>query len=368
MKVPEHKNLLKYSLRNHPIHAGAQKSAELEWIPLIAQAYDRSKTSDDQKVNEKINKYFEDLGENHIPFKNSEAALKRKEQAQQQIPPHDFKPEKCDDLSEFETQQLQKYVDSVKKNYLGQGQIDVIEKKSPALSSRVSTNPFLRHQKKMNLINNNDLIVNDLMNNLSLNEEVKINCRRCNLPISSSYVKAERLGKNAHYHPKCFQCKKCSQLLVDIIYFHYKGEIYCARDLAELMEIPRCKACDELILVPEYTLADGNSYHIKHFCCVFCDEPLAGKQYVNDDKTNNPVCLQCYDKHFAEFCTMCHLVIAPSEQGVSFKNVHFHLNCFKCANLSCSKELIGSRFCMKNKNGYKMPFCSNTCVNIALNC
>lgn len=291
--------------------------------------------------------------------------------AQKQIPPHDFKPEKCDNLTEFETQQLKKYVDSVKKNFLGQGHIDVVERSSPILSRvvAVSTNPFRHSQMTdMNAINNNNLILNGMLNNLSLNEETKqkINCRGCNLQITSAYVKAERLGKNAHWHPKCFKCKKCSQLLVDLIYFHYKNEIYCARDLAELMEIPRCTACDELILVPEYTLADGNNYHIKHFSCYYCDDPLAGKQYVNDEKTSNPVCLQCYDKHFANVCSMCHLVIAPSEQGVSFKDFHFHLKCFKCGNSSCSKELIGSRFCMRNKNGNNIPFCSSICVNSAM--
>lgn len=357
---------MKYSLGNSLVNAGASKPAQesvqqvVEWIPQIA---DHSE-SDDHKRNEKINKYFQELGEDAIPFKNSKAALKRKEQAQIQIPPHDFKPERCDGLSEFETQQLKKYVDSVKKNFLGQGLIDVV----PATTSMRSTNPFVRQQQQqhhddLNKLNNNDIILNDMLGNLSLNEEMKLNCRGCDTLITSAYVKAERLGKDANWHPKCFKCKKCSQLLVDLIYFHFKNEIYCARDLANLMEIPRCSACDELILVPEYTLADDKNYHIKHFCCIFCDNPLAGQQYVNDEKTNNPVCLECYDKHFANFCTMCHKIIAPSEQGVTFKDFHFHLKCFKCGNLSCSKELIGSRFCMRNKNGNNIPFCSSTCVN-----
>lgn len=271
-------------------------------------------------------------------------------------------------MSEFEKNQLRKYVDSVKSNFLGQGLIDVVQKKTnmPTTTSTImpimkSTNPFI--QNDLNKLNNNNLIVNDMLGNLSLNEDEHLNCRGCNTSITSAYVKAERLGKEAQWHPKCFKCKKCSQLLVDLIYFHYKNEIYCARDLAELMEIPRCTACDELILVQEYTLADNKNFHIKHFCCIFCDLPLAGQQYVNDDKTNNPVCLDCYEKHFANVCTMCQLIIPPSEQGVSFKDFHFHLKCFRCGNSSCSKELIGSRFCMRNKNGNNIPFCSSTCVN-----
>jgi hypothetical protein len=165
VKIPEHKNLVKYS---HPAAKTFKSDPQVEWIPPIA-----SDTSDDHKRNEKINKYFEDLGEDAIPFKNSEAALKRKEQAQKQIPPHDFKPEKCDNLTEFETQQLKKYVDSVKKNFLGQGEIDIIERTSPTLSraaGAASTNPFRHQSTDLNALNNN-VFVNDMLNNLSLNKE-----------------------------------------------------------------------------------------------------------------------------------------------------------------------------------------------------
>jgi hypothetical protein len=370
VKIPEHKNLYKYSLKNEkPSLTSSQSSSssfstsssvphnsndstnhnhqkQVEWVPNIGDL-----TKDDKKRNEKINKYFQDLGENSIPFKDSPAAKTRKEQLQFQIPPHDFKTEKCDNLSEQESHQLKKYVDSVKKNFLGQGQIDVVEVPHRYLT----TNPFAKSHD-LNAVNNNSLIVNDLMNNLTLNEEFK--CRECNLAITSSYVIAERLN-NAKYHPKCFKCRKCEQLLVDLIYFHYENEIYCARDLAEKMEIPRCFACDELILVPEYTLADEKSYHLKHFCCIFCDQALAGMQYVIDDKTNHPVCLPCFDKHSANQCAMCMASIAPNDEGVSLKDVHFHLKCFSC--FTCEKKLIGARFCLRNK----VPFCSSACVNQA---
>jgi PET Domain/LIM domain len=357
VKVPVHKNLFKYSAKNPHKETAASSvnnhNRPVEWVPLTIE----KDAIDDQKRNDKINKYFEDLGESKIPFINSDAALKRKELAQVQIPPHDFNPEKCDELTDYEKSQLQKYVENVKKNALGQGQIDVVEVPlksfiQGAPQSRATTsNPFMRHaniSKDLNAINNNNL-AND-MGNLTIADEIK--CRECTLQITGAYVKAERL--KGHWHPKCFKCKKCSQLLVDLIYFHYKNEIYCARDLAELMQIPRCAACDELILVPEYTLADNNNYHLKHFCCIYCDMKLAGHQYVTDEKTNNPVCLDCYEKHFSNSCGACRQNIAPNEQGVSIKDLHFHLNCFNCANQACAKMLIGSRFCIRNN----LPFCS----------
>lgn len=344
VKIPEHRNLFKYSVKN-------QKPQHVEWVPPV-----HSNNNDDASKTEKITRlYFEDLGEEAIPFKDSEAAIKRKELASMQIPVHDFAVEKCDNLTDFEAQQLKKYVDNVKQNYFGQGQVDIAEpKKTTSFASRGNL-ATIRPGVDLNVVNNNLV---DNMKHLTMCDP--LSCRGCTESIVSAYVKAERLGKDAMWHPKCFKCKKCSQLLVDLIYFHYNNEIYCARDLAELMEIPRCAACDELIMVPEYTLADGKNYHIKHFCCFHCDLQLAGQQYVSDETpSNNPVCLKCFDHHYANVCSTCNKIIAPTEQGVSLKDVHFHMSCFYCG--FCRKELIGGRFCLRDR----IPFCSAACVNSA---
>lgn len=52
-------------------------------------------------------------------------------------------------------------------------------------------------------------------------------------------------------------------LLADLVYFYHQDNIYCGRDLADILKIPRCKACDELIFTKEYTLAEGATFHIK---------------------------------------------------------------------------------------------------------
>lgn len=349
VKIPEHKNLFKYSLKNQTA------KQHVDWVPpTVDLTNDHDGGS---KRAEKITQlYFEDLGEEQIPFKDSDAAKQRKELASKQIPVHDFDPEKCDNLTEFEAQQLKKYVDNVKKNFFGQGQVDINEL-HPKPTSYISRGQVatIRPGVDLNVVNNNLI---DNMRNLTVSN--LLSCRGCSENIENAYVKAEKLGKDAQWHPKCFKCKKCDQLLVDLIYFHFDNEIYCARDLAELMEIPRCCGCDELILVSEYTRADDKNFHIKHFCCFHCDIPLANQKYVSDDTpNNNPVCLKCFDQHYANFCASCNHIIAPTEQGVSLKDVHFHMSCFKCGY--CRKDLIGGRFCLRDR----IPFCSAACVNSA---
>lgn len=185
-------------------------------------------------------------------------------------------------------------------------------------------------------------------------------CQRCKKPMFAGEVavKAERAGQEAIWHPQCFTCNKCGELLADLVYFFYKGEIYCARDLANVLEIPRCAGCDELIFTRPYTAAEGRAFHVQHFCCYHCDAPLGGKKYVPDDKTGLPICLSCYDQFYAERCRACGGVIGPEQQGVSWSNMHWHADCFICSGRMCGKSLLSGRFVVKQE----MPFCSVPCV------
>lgn len=189
---------------------------------------------------------------------------------------------------------------------------------------------------------------------------VPIKCEKCTIDIVSGEiaVKAKRAGKGVIWHPECFVCFKCNELLADLVYFYHGGHVYCARDLAEILKIPRCNACDELIFTKEYTAAENCTFHIKHFCCFQCDTPLAGLEYVPDTQSNMPLCLSCYDTFHAEKCKHCNIVIGHSEQGVSWGKVHWHGGCFVCRGVNCNKSLLGGKFCVKND----MPFCSPICV------
>lgn len=185
-------------------------------------------------------------------------------------------------------------------------------------------------------------------------------CQRCDKAMFAGEVavKAERAGQEAIWHPQCFTCCKCGELLADLVYFFYKGEIYCARDLANVLEIPRCAGCDELIFTRPYTAAEGRAFHVQHFCCYHCDAPLGGKKYVPDDKTGLPICLSCYDQYYAERCRACGGVIGPEQQGVSWSTMHWHADCFICSGRMCGKSLLSGRFVVKQE----MPFCSVPCV------
>lgn len=81
-------------------------------------------------------------------------------------------------------------------------------------------------------------------------------------------VFATRLGPNASWHPGCFVCCVCRELLVDLIYFHRDGRLYCGRHHAETLK-PRCSACDEV----SFYLFIYFIYYCTHLhllkCCIY---------------------------------------------------------------------------------------------------
>ena len=93
-------------------------------------------------------------------------------------------------------------------------------------------------------------------------------------------VFAERAGEDTCWHPDCFACCECGEILEDLLYYYRstdtafvvgfklcvssQGKLYCGRHFAAKMNIPRCAACDELIFSVEFTAAEDRwIYSIK---------------------------------------------------------------------------------------------------------
>merc|ERR1719186_1630801 len=122
------------------------------------------------------------------------------------------------------------------------------------------------------------------------------------------------------------------------------------------MKIPRCSACDELIFAAEYTGAEDQHWHLKHFCCWLCDRPLAGHKYIPVE--GQPHCLMCWQATHGKVCSACNEYIGPEEQRVSLGENHWHTSpaCFRCG--VCSVSLLGGK--MSRRGGVLL--CSSACA------
>lgn len=56
---------------------------------------------------------------------------------------------------------------------------------------------------------------------------------------------ADKISDKNLFHPSCFTCTDCNELLIELIYFVHEGQLYCGRHHSEKLK-PRCAACDEV--------------------------------------------------------------------------------------------------------------------------
>ncbi|XP_031566132.1 testin-like isoform X2 [Actinia tenebrosa] len=266
-------------------------------------------------------KYMDSLPPERRPMVGSEGAKYRRQQMVYQLPIHDHDENYCDNLTDAEREKMREFCKMRNDKSLGVG--DIREK-------TVGT--------------------------------PKWECHRCGKGMANGEIAvfASRAGEEKCWHPGCFVCCMCNNLLVDLIYFYKEGNIYCGRHYAEQFK-PRCAACDELIFSEQYTQAEDRNWHQRHFCCLECDKDLGGMLYVA--KNGQPHCLECYDKFYAKSCNTCRKKIAADGQRIEHDGVFWHADeaCFNCAY--CRRNLLGQQFLKARDN----VFCSVDCAKSHMN-
>nr|XP_020494365.1 four and a half LIM domains protein 2-like isoform X2 [Labrus bergylta] len=82
----------------------------------------------------------------------------------------------------------------------------------------------------------------------------------------------------------------------------------------------------------------------ERFDCHYCKESLLGKKYIMKEDTQ--YCTKCYENLFANCCEGCSLAIGCNSKDLSYKDHHWHDQCFKCAK--CSRSLVEKAFAAKD--------------------
>ncbi|XP_043943388.1 prickle-like protein 1 [Protopterus annectens] len=295
-----------------------------------ALGFQRSSTSDDDSGcaleeyawvppglgTEQVQLYFSCLPDEKVPYVNSPGEKHRIKQLLYQLPPHDNEVRYCQSLSEEEKKELQMFSTQRKKEALGRGSIKLLSR--------------------------------------SLSHVI---CEQCGEKINGGEIAvfASRAGPGLCWHPACFVCSTCNELLVDLIYFYQDGKIHCGRHHAELLK-PRCSACDEIIFADECTEAEGRHWHMKHFSCFECETILGGQRYIMKD--GHPYCCGCFESLYAEYCETCGEHIGVDHAQMTYDGQHWHAteNCFSCAQ--CKTSLLGCPFLPKQGQIYCSKICS----------
>lgn len=267
-----------------------------------------------------VQQYFSSIPDDKIPYANSYGEKYRIKQLLYQLPPHDNEARYCGSLTPEELEQLKLFSQQRKRESLGRA----------------------------------------VARQLPLTNMGQLSCKGCEKPIENGSIGifAARAGAQACWHPACFTCQTCSELLVDLIYFYNANDahVYCGRHHAELFK-PRCPACDEIIFSDECTEAEGRSWHIAHFACYDCNELLGGQRYFM--KSTKPYCCKCFEKIHIEYCATCGKAIGVEQGQITYEDQHWHATdeCFKCH--TCAKSLRGGLMFIPR---HGVIYCSNTCL------
>jgi prickle len=262
-------------------------------------------------------KYLKGLPREKCPIKGTPGERYRNRQLINQLPAYDIDiGQMRQDMSEEEEKQMELFLKMRRDNALGRGQI--MEKESA---------------------------------------DQEWFCMKCSNDLEVGEV-AVFTSANTAWHPACFTCTKCDEILIDLIYFSHDGKIFCGRHHAELIK-PRCSGCDELILCREYTRAEEKDWHLHHFTCIACDTSLGGQRYVVHD--DNTYCLKCNDKLFAKCCQKCRKMIRADDSAIQHQDMFWHANkhCFHCS--VCKANLIDQPFLPKKG----LVLCSKECAKVA---
>jgi len=91
-------------------------------------------------------------------------------------------------------------------------------------------------------------------------------------------------------------------------------------------------------------------YEEKMFCH-HCDDSLAGHRYVLRD--DHPYCIKCYENVFANNCDECGKIIGIDSKDLSYKEKHWHEDCFVCSK--CRTSLVDKQFGSKADRIYCGP-------------
>lgn len=201
-------------------------------------------------------------------------------------------------------------------------------------------------------------------------------CGGCNGPIIGRIVSA----MGSRWHPQCFRCTVCEELLEHVSSYEHDGRPYCHLDYHENFA-PKCYSCKTAIIEEQFISLDDpalgkRTYHTQHFFCAECGDPFLSPSISADNKgelalsgdgdfegftvfRGHPYCEPCHVRLRLPKCKRCKRSIRDNDQAVEALGGKWCWSCFVCD--SCSKPFEDPSFFQRDDR----PYCER-CFSILL--
>ena len=174
-------------------------------------------------------------------------------------------------------------------------------------------------------------------------------CFQCSQSISNG---KSILAENNQYHPECFRCFRCNQIINENKYRQHNSKPCCIRCFDQHYAL-RCEQCQQIISNEKKINFQGKDFHSNCFTCSICNQTINNDKFY--EKNGKPCCNQCYENTYALKCSACSSPII--ERYTIFEEKPFHIQCFRC---SMCHRIIESTQTFQHKN--QQIFCS-TCAH-----
>ncbi|KAG1720052.1 hypothetical protein EDB19DRAFT_1779580 [Suillus lakei] len=205
-----------------------------------------------------------------------------------------------------------------------------------------------------------------------------LSCAGCGGPIIGRIVSA--MGQR--WHPGCFRCSACNELLEHVSSFEHEGKPYCHLDYHENFA-PRCFHCKTAIIDERFITLDDEAlgkrtYHEQHFFCAECGDPFLppssggggltvtgdGEFDLDDDVgftvyKGHPYCEACHVRLRMPKCKRCNKSIRDGMRAVEALKGKWCWGCFVCEG--CKKPFEDPSFFLRENK----PFCE-PCFSLIL--
>ncbi|KAI0819939.1 hypothetical protein BC628DRAFT_949533 [Trametes gibbosa] len=187
------------------------------------------------------------------------------------------------------------------------------------------------------------------------------------------------------WHPGCFRCCVCDELLENLSSYAHDGRPYCHLDYHERFA-PRCYHCQTAIVDERFITLDDHelgkrTYHEQHFFCAECGDPFLppadpgapSRTFAGDGEfavgaeddvgftvyRGHPYCETCHVRLRMPKCKKCKKSIRDGMQAVEALGGKWCWECFTCA--SCNNPFEDPAFFQRDGK----PFCER-CFSIMI--
>ncbi|KAF7252557.1 LIM and senescent cell antigen-like-containing domain protein 1 [Varanus komodoensis] len=144
---------------------------------------------------------------------------------------------------------------------------------------------------------------------------------------------------NNSWHPECFCCDICQEILADIGFVKNAGRHLCRpchnREKARGLGKYICQKC-HAIIDEQPLIFKNDPYHPDHFNCANCGKELTAEAR---ELKGELYCLPCHDKMGVPICGACRRPIEG--RVVNAMGKQWHVEHFVCAK--CEKPFLGHR-------------------------